>query len=172
MIGKNSLSDLLPRLLSGRSGKWMARCAVAALLLGATPIAGAPAAAQIASAAPPPGAARIWFYRNYEPYGSRNYTSVSLNGAPVGQVPPEGTVFYRDVAPGRYHVTVASEGKDANQDSFVELAPGQQAFVKILASNTLDTGGDKAIYSLDFFYARLVPEQLAQAEISALEAGR
>jgi len=126
----------------------------------------APAAAEVTASPIPPGAARIWFYRNYEPYGSRNFTSVSLNGTPVGYLQPTGAAFYRDVAPGRYHITVATEVRDVNQDSFVELAAGQQAFVKIMDLSTWETGGDKNVYSADAFYARLVPEQLAQAELS------
>ena len=45
-------------------------------------------------------------------------------------------------------------------------APGQQAFVKIVGTNTWDAGGDNQIYSRDIFYARLMPPQIAQAEIT------
>ena len=146
---------------------------VSALTLSMSGGLSAPAAsaAQLSAGPMPPGAARIWFYRSYEPYGSRNYTSVALNGAPVGQLDPGGTVFYRDVAPGRHHVTVATEIRDVNQGSFVELAPGQQAFVKITDLNLWETGGDKNVYTADAFYARLVPEQLATVEISGAYPG-
>jgi hypothetical protein len=148
-----------------RLRNWAASSAVALLLSGAYPLAGTPAAAQVASAVPP-GAARIWFYRDYEPYGARNMAPVSLNGALVGYAQPEGSVFYRDVSPGRYHVTVGSQGQDVNQDAWVDLAPGQQAFVKVLGTNTWDAGGDNQIYSQDTYYARLMPPQIAEAEIA------
>ena len=158
MFGKNSL----PRWLDQQSVVG----AVALLLVGALPVPGSSLAAPVSASPPPPGTARIWIYRDYEPYGSRNYTTVSVNGTTVGYVRPEGTVLYRDVAPGRYHITVASEGEDVNQDRWVDLAAGQQAFVKVLASTTWDAGGDKAIYTRDTFYARLVPPQIAQAELA------
>lgn len=147
--------------------RWVAACAVALLLSELHPLAGASiAAAQVASPAPPPGAARIWFYRDYEPYGTRSYASVALNGVFVGYAQPTGAVFYRDIPPGRYHVTVGAQGQDVNQDAWVDLAPGQQAFVKILGSNTWDAGGAHLIYSRDTYYARVVPPQIAQAEIA------
>lgn len=158
MLGTN----LLPRWF----GKCVAAGAVALALSAGLPASEAPAAPAGAASPIPPGAARIWFYRNYEPYGSRNLTSVALNGTPVGYVQPEGTAFYRDVAPGRYHITVASEDRDVNQDSSVDLAPGQQAFVKVVELGNWETGGDKNVFTQDTFYARVMPPQLAQAEIS------
>lgn len=166
MPGRQLLLDL-----SGRWGltRWGAVGALTLLLSGGVPVRDA--SAQTMAGPLQSGAARIWFYRNYEPYGSPNYTSVSLNGAAVGYVDPGGAVFYRDVAPGRYHVTVATEVQDVNQGSTVDLAPGQQAFVKITDLNLWETGGDKNVYTADAFYARLVPEQLAAAEISAVRPG-
>ena len=152
--------------------RWGMLCAVALSL--ATPAAAQLAPAQrvpTASAAPAAsatgGPTRIWFYRNYEPYGSRNYAPVALNGALAGYVPPDGSAFYRDVAPGRYHITVESGGMDVNQDKYVNLAPGQEVFVKILDSVTWDNGGDVAMYRRDTFYVSLVPPQIARAELPA-----
>lgn len=138
--------------------------AIALLLAAGLPAPAAPAASAAATAVPP-GAARIWFYRDYEPYGSRNFAPVSLNGALVGYSQPDGSAFYRDVAPGRYHITVASEGLDLNQARDVELGPGQQAFVKILAANHWESGGDTSMYQRDTFYITLVPPQIAEAEL-------
>jgi hypothetical protein len=114
-----------------------------------------------------PGAARIWFYRDYEPYGSRNFATVSLNGATTGSVPPDGSAFYRDVPAGRYHITVDSSGSDVNQDKTVDLGPGQEAFVKILASTSWESSGDETQYSRDTFYVSLVPPQIARSELPA-----
>jgi hypothetical protein len=46
-----------------------------------------------------PGTARIWIYRDYEPYETLARPYVRLNGAVIGISEP-GAVFYRDVAPG------------------------------------------------------------------------
>jgi len=157
MVGKNFLSKQLK--------SWAARCIVALLLSGAYPAVGVPALAQVASPVPP-GTARIWFYRDYEPYSARSMAPVALNGAVVGYARPEGEAFYQDVAPGRYHVTIGEQGQDVNQDAWLDIAPGQQAFVKVVGTNTWDAGGDNQIYSRDTYYARLMPPQIAQAEIA------
>jgi hypothetical protein len=156
VIGKNCLPK--------RLRSWAAGCAVVLLLSSAYPLVGEPAAAQIASPVPP-GAARIWFYRANEPYASRNFAPIALNGAVIGYAEPGGSVFYRDVPPGRYHVTIGPQGQDVNQDAWLNLDPGQQAFVKVLATDSWDAGGDNQIYSRDTFYARLMPPQIAEAEI-------
>lgn len=148
-----------------RLRRWAASGGLALLLTGAPSLAGAPAAAQVASA-PPPGAARIWIYRDYQSYVTRSIAPVALNGAVIGYAQPEGGAFYRDLAPGRYHVTIGQQGEDVNQDAWIDLAPGQQAFVKVLGTNTWDAGGDNNIYSRDTFYARVMPPQIAQAEMA------
>ncbi len=148
--------------------QWAVGCAVGALLAAGLPAPQEASAASAVVGSPmPPGAARIWFYRNYEPYGSRNMAPVSLNGALVGYVQPDGSAFYRDVSPGRYHVTVASDGTDVNQAKDVDLGPGQQAFVKILAATGWETGGGSGSYARDTFYVSLVPAQVAQGELSS-----
>lgn len=123
-----------------------------------TPQAAAPVAA---------GAARVWFYRDYEPSVSRNSANVALNGVSAGSLPPYGTAIYRDVAPGRYRVSVESEAADANQAKDVELASGQEAFVKIQASDSWESGGDQTMYSRDTFYVKLMPPQVARIELAA-----
>ncbi len=142
---------------------WAGVCAIAVL----APSLDAPSAPAASAVATPlaPGAARIWFYRDYEPYVSLNTAPVSLNESLVGYVQADGSAFYRDVAPGHYHITVASIGMDVNQAKDVDLAPGQEAYVKILASNTWDSGGDVAQYRRDTFYVSLVPPQIARSEL-------
>jgi hypothetical protein len=88
----------------------------------------------------PPGMARIWIYREYEPYDSLARPYVRLNGAIAGISEPGGA-FYRDVPPGNYAVTVDSLGTDVNQFVTVSAAPGQQVFVKVLVSGSWDSGG-------------------------------
>src|SRR3954451_18033932 len=110
----------MKNLWSRRWRRSAASGAAALLLAGVHPLAVAPAAAQVASASPP-GAARIWFYRNYEPYNARSFASVALNGAAIGYAQPQGGAFYRDVAPGRYHVTIGQQGEDVNQDAWIDV---------------------------------------------------
>jgi hypothetical protein len=128
---------------------------------------GSAVAPVVAAAAPAAGSARIWFYRDYEPSVSRNMANVALNGAPAVSIAPDRGAVYRDVAPGRYHVTVESFGTDVNQDGDVDLAAGQEAFVKILAQNSWENGGDINAFQRDTFYVALVPAQVAQAELAA-----
>jgi hypothetical protein len=120
-----------------------------------------------AAVAVTPGNARIWFYRDYEPSVSMNLAAVDLNGQRVAYVPFEGTPIYRDVEPGRYHVTVESEGTDVNQDRYVELSTGQEAFVKVLASSSWENGGDMQAYKRDTFYVSLMRPQVARAEMAS-----
>jgi hypothetical protein len=150
------------------SRSWLQRaagCALILLLAGCAQPPAAPAAPAAISAVPG-GGARIWFYRDYEPSVSRNLAEVSLNGSVTGYVQPDGSPFYRDVPPGRYHVTVASGGTDVNQDKEVDLPPGQEAFVKILDTNAWESSGDQDVYSRDTFYVSLVPPQVARAELA------
>jgi hypothetical protein len=140
-----------------------ASCAAIAALPGCVPPSAA--AAQIGPL--PANAARIWFYRDYEPSVSLNYANVALNGVPAASVPPDGGAIYRDVAPGHYHISVESFGRDVNQAKDVDLGPGQEAFVKILASDTWVGSGDFSSFKRDTFYVSLVPPQVARAELGA-----
>jgi hypothetical protein len=114
-----------------------------------------------------PGTARIWFYRDYEPSVSLNIANVALNGVPAAYVQPDGTALYRDVPAGHYHITVGSESTDVNQSKDVELAPGQEAFVKVLALSSWNSGGDTVSFQRDTFYVSLVPPQVARTELAA-----
>ena len=125
--------------------------------------------ARIGAAAIPPvpnGDARIWIYRSFDPSESLNVATVTINGAVTGYAQPGGGAFYRDVPPGQYHVAVYSYGVDFNQSSNVDLAAGQVAYVKIETLNAWTTEGDRTTYQRDTFYARLIPPQLARAEMA------
>src|SRR5260370_38892417 len=56
----------------------------------------------------PPGQARNWIYRDFEPSESLGLAAVSLNGVDAGYAQPAGGAFYRDVPPAYYHIAVAS----------------------------------------------------------------
>jgi hypothetical protein len=114
----------------------------------------------------PTGEARIWFYRDYEPYAGRGRPAIAANGAYVG--PAElGGAFYRDVAPGQYHITVETTGVDFNQTSELSLAPRQEAFIKIVSSPNWVTGS-LAVYERPTFYAWHIPNEVAQAAVAHL----
>ncbi len=159
------------------SRSWRPRTAVYALLLpvvvmlgGCVRPASAPAASALLSAVPA-GSARIWFYRDYEPSVSLNLAAVALNGAPAGYVQPDGSAFYRDVAPGHYHVTVESYGMDVNQDKDVDLPAGREAFVKILALSSWENDGERNAFHRDTFYVSLGMPQIARAELATRSLG-
>jgi hypothetical protein len=125
-------------------------------------------ATQYASVAP--GMTRIWIFREYEPYESLATPYVRLNGAIVGVSQPGG-VFYRDVPAGTYTVTVDSIGTDVNQFATISLAPGQEAFVKVLVSGSWDSGGGSdrtGGWARDTFYTWQIEPQAAEAEIAHL----
>jgi hypothetical protein len=147
------------------SRSWLQRtagCAALLLLAGCVTVPTTPVASVSPVAA---GGARIWFYRDYEPSVSRGLAEVALNGRIAGYVQPDGSAFYRDVPPGHYRITVASEAKDVNQDKDVDLPPGQEAYVKILASSSWESGGDTTVYGRETFYVSLVSPQVARAEL-------
>lgn len=144
------------------------------LLLAATFLVIATAAAFADTAAPnstpvppiPPGHARIWIYRDYEPSESLNMTAVSINGAVTGYAQPGGSVFYRDVPPGRYLVSVESYGRDTNQSTSLVLAAGQEAYIKIELLRAWSSTGEMTLIERDTFYARPIAPQLARDEMA------
>lgn len=88
-----------------------------------------PARAQVAGpvqlAPPPPGVARVWFLRQYQPAENLSTPWIYANGAPLATSQP-GTIFYRDLAPGTYTFAVDTCGHDTNQVATVQLVPGSQ----------------------------------------------
>ncbi len=119
----------------------------------------------------PAGEARVWFYRPLEPYESLNLARIQMNGGYVGAV-ANGGAFYRDVAPGHYHIAPESFGHDFNQDKNVDIAAGQQLYVKIVSLSNwgVSTSGSKNI-ARDAFYAWLIPPGVAETEIARERGG-
>jgi Protein of unknown function (DUF2846) len=144
--------------------RWLNWAACGLLLI----TAGCAEPSKMSPAAAPPipaGQARVWFYRPWEPSESLNLASVDMNGAYVGAV-ANGGAFYRDVPPGHYHIAPQSWARDVNQDSNVDLASGQQVYVKIvsLVSWAVGASGSKN-FQRDTFYAWVIPPEVAQREI-------
>jgi hypothetical protein len=149
------------RLRSQRRLKW-----ASGLLLIVAGCAEPPASSQLPVAAPPipAGQARIWFYRDWEPSESLNLANINVNGSYFGSI-ANGSVFYRDVSPGHYHIAPQSYGQDFNQDKDVDLAPGQQVYCSVASLRSWEEGGDVAVFDRDTFYIRLMPPEVAQAAI-------
>jgi hypothetical protein len=114
---------------------------------------------QVPTSAPPvpAGQARVWFYRDWESSESLNLALVDMNGSYAGAV-ANGSVFYRDVPPGHYHIAPQSYGRDINQDKDVDVAPGQQLYCKIVSSRSweLGVGGSQSGFDRDTFYVWLM----------------
>ena len=122
------------------------------------------------SVAVPPiaaGEARIWFYRDDEPYAGKGRPAIAANGAYVG-IAELGGAFYRDVPPGHYHVTVESFGVDFNQTADLDLTAGRQAYVKIV-SNPEWARGSLTGYERPTFYAWHIPNEVAQVAVANLD---
>jgi hypothetical protein len=119
----------------------------------------------------PAGQARVWFYRPYEPYESLNLARIDMNGSYVGAA-ENGSAFYRDVPPGHYHVVPESFGRDFNQQRDVDLAPGQQVYIKIVSLESwgVSVSGSRT-FRRDTFYAWLIPPEVAQVEIARDRSG-
>jgi Protein of unknown function (DUF2846) len=79
---------------------------------------------------PSPGTARLIFYRPIVYYGPMQWRMVYLNGSPAGMSQP-GAVFYRDVAPGRYDLTMQTEGYYPGQFKTVTARAGETFYVDI-----------------------------------------
>jgi hypothetical protein len=113
------------------------------------------------------GVARIWVYRDYEPYAGRGLPAVAANGGYIG-ASQLGGAFYRDVTPGHYHMTVETWGIDSNQSADVNLAAGQTAYIKIVSLPSWVEQGNRASYERPTFYAWLIPPQIAEADVAHL----
>jgi hypothetical protein len=130
-----------------------------------------PATVPVAAPPVPAGQARVWFYRPLEPYESLDLARIGMNGSYIGAV-ENGNVFYRDVPPGHYHIAPESFGRDFNQDKDVDLAPGQQLYVKIVSLHSwgVSVSGSRN-FQRDTFYAWLIPPEVAQVEIARARSG-
>jgi hypothetical protein len=118
----------------------------------------------------PPGEARVWFYRNGGPYDGVGTPYLRMNEAIVGISEPNGA-SYRDVPAGPYHITVDSYGKDFNQDKNVQLAAGQELYVKIVSLRSWIGGGGGAEngsgdFGRDTFYVWLIPAEVARSDVA------
>jgi len=115
----------------------------------------------------PTGEARIWVYRDYEPYAGKGLPAVFANGGYIGRA-QLGGAFYRDVAPDQYRITVETYGTDVNQAADFDLAPGRTAYVKIVSNPSWVAYGLESQIERPTFYAWLIPSEAAQADLEKL----
>lgn len=119
-------------------------------------VAASPGVAR-AQGMPPPGMARVWFLRLYEPYVSLATPMLYVNGAAL--VPSEpGTVFHRDFPAGMYTFSVFSEGIDYGREQTIPLVPGGQVYLLVWCDANWASG---RTYQRDTFYVVAVPQPLA-----------
>jgi len=140
------------------------RAAATAFLSIATSCAQLPPTSAVAIPPIPSGAARIWFYRDYEPYETLARPYVRLNEQIVGISEPGGA-FYRDVPPARYSITVDTAGRDVNQFADIDLGAGQQAYAKVLSLRSWLADDCLAWGGCDTFYVRLMRAEAARPAI-------
>ena len=140
------------------------RCA-AGLLLVLASCTRVPPTSSVVIPPVPGGASRIWIYRNEGPYGSQDRPYFRLNNQVAGISEPDGA-RYRDMPPGRYAVTVDSYGVPyPNQFVQVDLAAGQEAFVKVLSMRER-VGGEIGVGTRALFFTQLFPADAARAAIA------
>ena len=108
--------------------------ALRAALLGLVTLAAGPirAGAATPDQAPPlaPGQARVWFLRQLLPGEQLHPPMVYVNGAPIASI-AEGTVFYRDFAPGQYVFDVENCQPQATSGQIMTLAPNAQYALQV-----------------------------------------
>lgn len=147
--------------------RWLTLAGPGVLALAVAGCAQPPATASVAIPPIPAGQARIWFYREYEPYTGKGLPAVAANGGYVGQA-ELGGAFYRDLPPGHYHVTVETYGIDVNQSANFDLVRGHEAYVKIVSNPEWVSYGLESEIERPTFYAWLIPSEAARADVARL----
>jgi hypothetical protein len=152
---------IVPRLLS---------FAAAALVLSAAVNADAqqPTTRSVVIPPIPPGQARIWVYQGSQPAGPFNYPNmqaITLNGVKVGYE-ALGGALYRNVPPGHYVVASPSfTDLDPSQSANVDLAAGQQAYLKLDSIMWPNGGGENMTPE---YYVRAMPPQAGYTAVAQL----
>ena len=90
--------------------------------------------------------------------------AITFNGAKVGYE-QLGQGFYRNVAPGHYVAAVTSMGLDTDESAAVDLAAGQEAYLKLDGLGWPNGGGENTVVE---YYVRLMPPQSARTAVAQL----
>jgi hypothetical protein len=122
----------------------------------------------VSKIAPPAGdMARIYFYREYEPYESLTQAYLYLNGQPVAVSVPGG-VSYRDVAAATYTVSAWTQGDFANASKTVVARAGDVFYAKIESLRAWQSGGGDPSYERDTFIVTLVDPARAHRDLARM----
>lgn len=116
---------------------------------------------------PAPSTARLYFYRLLEPYEITTGTDVYLNNREAGYS-RNGAVFYRDVPPGPYFVSVRTVGGYPNQFKDIVAQAGQSWYFRIESIASLSFCGGFGACKRDTYVVAVVPEPAARAEMAPL----
>ena len=111
--------------------------------------------------------ARIYFYRDYEPYESLSQASLYLNGAPVG-VSVSGGFFYRDVVPATYAIAVWTQKDFPNASKTVRLRAGDTIYAKVGSFRGWEDGGGDSNFARDTFVVMIIDPAQAQRELATM----
>lgn len=125
------------------------------------------ASAERSLAPPAPGTARLYFYRLLDPNDPQLGTTVMLNEKPVG-FSRTGTVFYRDVPPGSYFISVLSPGPYPFQFKTVDVQAGQTWYFRIESLPSWAFSGSRGGNRGDTFVVAIVDPLQARIEIAPL----
>jgi hypothetical protein len=149
------------------------RGALPALLLLISACASAPSFDEAsATLAPlPAGEARLFIYRDFQPYQSLSWVPVFLNGRRAGAVGP-GRVLVRDIPAGTYTIAALSQGLWPNQAKTVTVAPEQTVYAKIESFKSANPAGNRFALQTTFVVV-LMDSATGRREIGPLwlEAG-
>jgi hypothetical protein len=115
----------------------------------------------------PADQARIYFYRDYEPFESLSRPYLYLNGSRTGTSVPGG-VFYRDVAPGTYLISVDTVGIYWNPFKTVTLRPGDTIYAKIESLRSWESSGGEGDYEADTFVVAIIPPDQGTRELAGM----
>jgi len=124
---------------------------------------------EMASTIPPLAAdrARIYFYRDYEPYESLSQAYLYLNGAPIG-VSVSGGFFYRDVVPATYAIAAWTQKDFPNASETLALRAGETIYAKVESFRGWEDGGGDSNFARDTFVVAIIDPAQAQRELATM----
>lgn len=114
----------------------------------------------------PAGMGRIYVYRENKFYDALVWTAISLNGGVVGSSAP-GTVFYRDLTPGRYRIAARSDQLYPDQAKTVLVEAGKSLFVRVTALPFY--GKSELQWQGNTFVVEVVAPALAELQVGRLK---